>query len=126
MFWAWVHDKGATLIPKKKFLAIPLSPPLSIDEARTAKTSDYPGSFVLIPGPEGPGIYRKSKVAKAVSLKNRKTVYEKGSSGIERIFALLKSVTIKPRRFMFWHAGAKKLVMDRVRAMVKKGMTVQA
>jgi phage gpG-like protein len=117
MFWAWVHDKGATLKPKKQFLAVPLSPPLGINEARTAKTSDYPGAFVLIKGPEGPGIYRKSKTATSVDLKNRKTKYAKGKS-IERIFALLKQVTIKQRRFMFWPPEAKKLIMERVKTTV--------
>jgi len=124
--YAWVHDKGYVSKPKtKKYLTIPLSPPLGINEARTARASDYPGAFVLMKGPEGPGIYRKVGGVVSVSLKNRKrTVSSAGANKdvktIERIFALVKEVKIPRRHFMFWHPDAKALVMQRVRAMVSK------
>lgn len=97
--YAGVHQGGRVITPRsgRKFLLIPLSPPLSITEVRAwplgkaAIAARYPGSFFLIKGPEGPGIYRKtSRTAFTVGSRVRHVV-------IERIAAAVRSVKIDSR-----------------------------
>lgn len=99
-----VHQRGKTIVPGpgKKFLAIPLSPPLTPTEARAGNPRSYVGAFVLMKGPEGPGIYRASRSGAAVNIRSRKTSYRNAGSGrgIERIFALVRSVEVHARPFM--------------------------
>jgi len=103
LVYARAQQEGATIRPvRRQWLAIPLSPPLTTSERRTKTPRDFHGAFVLIHGPEGPGLYRKSGVARSVSLKTRRTSYRSGTLGIERIFAFVKSVEIKPRPFLRW------------------------
>lgn len=110
------HQEGRVIRPRagKKFLLIPLSPPLSSTEARSwpigkaAIQARYPGSFFLLKGPDGPGIYRKKNGAGwkvkhfasghrfkgAIGWMRTKT---KEHGTIERIAAARRVVKIKPR-----------------------------
>ena len=99
-----VQQRGGVITPGagKKFLAIPLSPPLTVSERRQGNPRAFPGAFVLMKGPEGPGIYRLSRIARSVNLKTRKSSYQGASRGIERIFALVRAVRIAPRRYLKW------------------------
>lgn len=104
--YAPAQQKGATIVPKagKKWLAIPLSPPLSESQRQTARPRDFPGAFVLIWGPEGPGLYRKAKgmaIASSVFSGGTSKRSRKGK-GVERIFAFVKSVKIRKRPFLVW------------------------
>lgn len=88
---ARLQNRGGTVVPKNaQFLAIPQSPPLSSTEARMAKPRSFAGAFVLMKGPSGPGLYRKTGA------------FRGKVHGIERIFAFVKSVTIKQRKFLYW------------------------
>lgn len=61
---ARLMNRGGDVVPKNaRFLAIPCSPPLSITEARVLKPRSFAGAFVLMKGPEGPGLYRKTSRA---------------------------------------------------------------
>jgi phage gpG-like protein len=88
--------------PGKKFLAIPLSPPLSKGEARAGNPRSFKTAFVLMKGPDGPGIYRRSLAARSTNLKTRRTSYSAGTHTIERIFALVRSVKIPARPYLKW------------------------
>lgn len=109
--YAPAQQKGATIVPTggKKWLAIPLSPPLSESQRQTSRPKDFPGAFVLIHGPEGPGLYRKAKgQALASSIfsggvsKRSRARKGAGGKGVERIFAFVKSVKLPPRPFLVW------------------------
>jgi len=100
---ARLQNRGGVLVPKNaKFLAIPLSPPLSRTEARVKKPRDFPGAFVLMHGPNGPGLYRKTG-------QFRGKVH-----GIERLFAFVKKVTIKKRPFLYWGSALTE-IKDRMK-----------
>ena len=109
-----IHQRGGTIVPRKgKYLALPLSPPLSPSEARTKGPRDFPGAFVLVKGPEGPGLYRKARGL--VTAHNRfsggASKYSRrsklaGAVGIERIFAFMKSVRIPKREYLKWTTRA--------------------
>lgn len=108
VMYARILDKGGVIRPKGKFLNIPLSPPLKMTEARgfprgrSAIAARYPGSFGLFHGPEGPGIYRKSRVRVGSSLKTRSASYQAKSLGIERIAAWVRQVRVRPHGFGRW------------------------
>lgn len=92
--YAATHQFGAVIRPHGRWLLRPLSPPLSISEARAfpsgkaAIQARYPKSFFLARGPEGPGIYRQtSRVAYTVRTRV-------AHHAIERIAAAMRSVKI--------------------------------
>jgi len=101
-------DKGGFIRPQGKFLLIPLSPPLKMTEARgwprgrAAIAARYPGSFFLFHGPEGPGIYRKSRTRIGSSLKTKGAKYQAKTLGIERIAAARRQITQKGYHFGHW------------------------
>lgn len=101
-------DKGGVIRPKGKFLLIPLSPPLKMTEARgwprgkAAIAARYPGSFFLFHGPEGPGIYRKSRTRIGSNLKTKGAKYQAKTLGIERIAAARRQITQKGHHFGHW------------------------
>lgn len=98
-----LHNLGGVVRPvRAKWLAIPLVPPLSATEARVRRPRDFNGAFVLMKGPEGPGLYRKAGGGARSSLRTRRTSYASGSRGIERIFAFVKSVKIPARPYLEW------------------------
>lgn len=104
---AHLMNEGGVVTPTRaKFLTIPLSPPLTSTQRRVAKPSDFPKAFVLMKGPEGPGIYRK---------KGRR---------IERIFAFARKVRIKARPFLRWTeanlASIARLWADELRRSVTR------
>ena len=100
---ARLQNRGGTVVPKNaRFLALPLSPPLSGTEARTKKPRDFAGAFVLMHGPSGPGLYRKTGQ------------YRGKVKGVERLFAFVKKVTIKKRPFLYWGAALAE-VKDRMK-----------
>ena len=92
---ARLQNRGGTVVPKNaRFLAIPCSPPLSPSDARMLKPRSFAGAFVLMKGPEGPGLYRKTH--------NMGSLAGRGVIGVEKIFAFAKKVTIKQRKFLYW------------------------
>lgn len=101
-------DKGGVIRPRGKFLLIPLSPPLSMTEARgwprgrSAIQARYPGSFFLFHGPEGPGIYRKSRVRTGSNLRSRTAKYAGRTLGIERIAAARRQINQRGYHFGHW------------------------
>ena len=101
-------DKGGPIRPRGKFLLIPLSPPLKMTEARgwprgkSAIQARYPGSFFLFRGPEGPGIYRKSRVRIGSNLSSRTAKYVGGTKGIERIAAARRQINQRGYHFGHW------------------------
>ncbi len=111
---AKLHQYGGTIVPTKaKWLAIPVAPPLSPAERRAWKPRTVPGGFLLMKGPEGPGIYRLA--AGQVTASNRfsrgSSKYNKSRRGdagphIERVFAFVKSVKITKRPFLMWSKDA--------------------
>ncbi|HQN09871.1 MAG TPA: hypothetical protein PK569_20080 [Thermoanaerobaculia bacterium] len=106
--YAYQLDKGGVIRPRGKFLLIPLSPPLKMTEARgwphgrSAIQARYPRSFFLLRGPEGPGIYRKSRVRIGSNLSSRTAKYVGGPKGIERIAAGVRQVRQKGYHFGHW------------------------
>ena len=106
--YAYQLDKGGPIRPRGKFLLIPLSPPLSMTEARgwprgrSAIQARYPGSFFLFHGPEGPGIYRKSRVRIASNLSSRTAKYAGRTKGIERIAAARRQINQRGYHFGHW------------------------
>jgi hypothetical protein len=102
---ARLQNRGGTVVPKNsRFLAIPQSPPLSRTQARVNKPRDFAGAFVLMKGPEGMGLYRKTASYGA----------GRWTKGVERIFAFVKKVTIKKRPFLYWGAALVE-VKDRMK-----------
>ena len=101
-------DEGGVIRPRGKFLLIPLSPPLKMTEARgwprgkSAIQARYPGSFFLFHGPEGPGIYRKSRTRIGSNLSSRTAKYVGGTKGIERIAAARRQINQKGYHFGHW------------------------
>lgn len=101
-------DRGGVIRPRGKFLLIPLSPPLKMTEARgwprgrSAIQARYPGSFFLFHGPEGPGIYRKSRVRTGSNLSSRTAKYAGRTKGIERIAAARRQIDQRGYHFGHW------------------------
>jgi phage gpG-like protein len=99
---------GGVIRPRGKFLLIPQSPPLKMTEARgwptgkAAIAARYPGSFFLFHGPEGPGIYRKSRTRIGSNLSSRTARYKGGTLGIERIAAGVRQIRQKGYHFGHW------------------------
>jgi hypothetical protein len=101
---ARLMNRGGDVVPKNaKFLAIPCSPPLSPTQARMLKPRAFAGAFVLMKGPAGPGLYRKTGA------------FRGKVHGVEKIFAFMKKVTIKQRKFLYWGAPA----LDAIKARWK-------
>ena len=106
--YAYQLDKGGPIRPRGKFLLIPLSPPLKMTEARgwprgrSAIQARYPGSFFLFHGPEGPGIYRKSRVRTGSNLSSRTAKYAGRTKGIERIAAARRQINQRGYHFGHW------------------------
>jgi hypothetical protein len=108
---ARLQNRGGDVVPKNaRFLAIPCSPPLSITEARVLKPRSFAGAFVLMHGPAGPGLYRKTGA------------FAGKVHGIEKIFSFVKKVTIKQRKFLYWGQPA----LDAIKARWKKKILGQA
>lgn len=109
-------DRGGVIRPRGKFLLIPLSPPLKKTEARgwprgrSAIAARYPGSFFLFHGPEGPGIYRKSRSfskGQGGQRRDQRGRYSAGSGrgsnhGIERIAAARRQINQRGYHFGHW------------------------
>lgn len=101
-------DRGGVIRPRGKFLLIPLSPPLKKTEARgwprgrSAIAARYPGSFFLFHGPEGPGIYRKSRIRIGSNLSSRTARYAGRTLGIERIAAGVRQIRQRGYHFGHW------------------------
>lgn len=108
--WIWTAvryarqlDRGGVIRPRGKFLLIPLSPPLKMTEARgwprgkSAIQARYPGSFFLLRGPEGTGIYRKGRTKLFMGLGAKKARY-----GIERIAAARRQINQRGYHFGHW------------------------
>ena len=112
---ARLMNRGGDVVPKNaRFLAIPCSPPLSTTEARMLKPRSFAGAFVLMRGPEGPGLYRKTH--------NMGSLAGRGVIGVEKIFAFMKSVHIKQRLFLYWGPAA----LDAIKLRWKKKTFGQA
>jgi hypothetical protein len=100
-------DRGGEIRPRGRFLLIPLSPPLTKSEARAWPTgraaiaARFPGSFFLF-GPEGPGIYRKSRRRTGSNVRSRTARYQGRTRSIERIAAARRSVNQRGYHFGHW------------------------
>lgn len=100
---------GGTVPTSSKWLLIPLSPPLTPSQRRAVSRRGgfkavFPDAFFLFKGPEGPGLYLKTRRAVVGYTRGAgkpKKIYGKGP-GIMRIAAARKSVKIKPRPFLVW------------------------
>lgn len=99
---------GGVVKPKNsKWLAIPILGPgaLTKSEARTMRARDFHGAFVLMKGPEGPGIYRKSTSSSSL-LHGRRGGHGKSggqkAKSVVRIFAFVDSVTIPARPYLLF------------------------
>jgi phage gpG-like protein len=106
--YARLMQEGGTILPKKKYLAIPVYPALTMSEARTTWARDWIGRGTwIMRGPEGLGVYRKAAVASSritnkagtKRLKKGKTQY---AAGVQMIFRFVKKVTIKPRPYLMF------------------------
>ncbi len=113
-------NRGMTIRPKKRWLLIPLSPPLSQTEVRAfprgkeAIQARYPGSRFVMGGEDGPGIYRKSRMVTGARIRSRsktgwgsnrtaaRSTYARGTRGAERIAAAVRSVTLRKYGFLEW------------------------
>jgi hypothetical protein len=101
-------DQGGVIRPRGRFLLLPQSPPLTMTEARgwprgaAAIRARYPGSFFLFHGPEGPGIYRKSRVRIGSNLRTKSASYQARSFGIERIAAARRQINQRGYHFGRW------------------------
>lgn len=104
-----------------KFLAIPLSPPLTTSERRTKRPRDFAGAFVLMHGPEGPGIYRKSVTSSGQGRSSSGRYTAGRRKGVERIFALVRSVRIPKRPYLYWTREDLEAIGRRWRVMFKEG-----
>ena len=106
--YARIHQEGGTIRPvNRRFLAIPQVPPLSVSDARVKKPRDFPGTFVLMKGPDGPGIYRVAKGTwRSTTIRGGRprANYSRSDAGpmIERIFAFVRAVRIKKRTYLKW------------------------
>lgn len=114
--YAKALNRGMTILPKKQWLLIPLSPPLSQRENRAwprgkaAIQARYPGSFFLAHGPEGPGIYRPKGrvtvahriVAKSTGKRLKRGVAIRRSLPPERIAAAVRSIKLRKYGFLAW------------------------
>ena len=109
-------NRGMKIRPKKSWLLIPLSPPLSQTEARgfprgkAAIKARYPGSFFLEHGPDGPGIYLPGDrvtvahriVSKTTGKRLKRGVAIRRTAPPERIAAAVRSVKLNKYRFLEW------------------------
>lgn len=116
--YATTHQLGRVIRPRnKKFLLIPLSPPLTSTEARAwpigkdAIKARYPGSFFLVKGPDGPGIYVPTKGKAGWHVKTYKSGHRvKGAIGymtgkhngqtIKRIAAAVRIAKVEKREIV--------------------------
>lgn len=120
-------DKGGVIRPRGRFLLIPLSPPLNKTDARgwprgrTAIAARYPGSFFLFAGPEGPGIYRKSRVRTGSNVASRTARYRGRTRGIERIAAAVRQVRQPGYHFGHWRQEWMPDLIDIVSRFVVTG-----
>lgn len=110
---AHLLNVGGTVTARSgKWLAIPLSPPLTVSERRVAKPRSFSGTVVWIKGDpnrgyEGPGIYRKT------SRLGYSLVTHKPHHMFERIFALVKVVRIRGREFLVFREPAiRRIIID--------------
>lgn len=114
--YARILNRGGTIHPKGRFLLLPLSPPLSRSEVRAWPRGKagiqgrYPGSVFLMHGPEGPGIYRKSRLRTGTNIRGRSgklnaapsARYAAGTKSVERIAAAVRKVTIRKHGYLQW------------------------
>lgn len=119
--YAKALNRGMTILPKKQWLLIPLSPPLSRAEnvawprGKAAIQARYPGSFFLAHGDkslgfEGPGIYRKTGAWTSTRYRSKGgrrlpsavPSYRGGSKRITRIAAAVRSIKLRKYGFLQW------------------------
>lgn len=115
---ARLHNFGGTVVPKKGvFLVRPIVGPgaLTITQARTMGPRDFPGAFVLMHGPFGPGVYIKGTQSVTTYRHTRGKSRAKGNSGnlrasttttksVVRIFAFMKKAKVPKREFLMYQA----------------------
>lgn len=106
--YARLMQEGGTILPKKKFLAIPVYPALTMSEARTTWARDWIGRGTwIMKGPEGLGVYRKatsasSRIVSKSTGKRLKKGKTEQTKAVQMIFRFVKKVTIKPRPFLMF------------------------
>lgn len=104
---AAIHDQATTIRPKRgKWLAIPLSPPLTASQCEQYRNARYPGGFVIAPtgskrrgktkdpgddtGYTGPGVYRK-----------KGKLIERVKAFVKSVRSTRRSLTDYPLRFVY-------------------------
>lgn len=94
---------GGIVKPKKRFLVRPIVGPgaLTLSQARTMKPRDFHGAFVLMDGPEGPGIYIKS-TTQSMGISGRRRIQHARS--VVRIFAFMESAKIPARPYVVFQS----------------------
>ena len=117
LIYARRQQEGGRVVPRRaKYLTIPQYPALSISEVHAKKARDFAGAFVLMDGPQGPGIYVKGNrngagVRMAGGSWAGSVSASRGRRGrsepqpITLIFSFVASVTIKPRPFLLFQEG---------------------
>jgi len=88
-----------------KWLTLPIYPALSISEIHAHRSPRaYSDLFVMMHGPEGPGLYR----ALTAGMRSRRgSTVNRDRSGVrvQMVFRFVKEVSIHARRFLFFSDG---------------------
>lgn len=114
LVYARLHQEGGKVVPKRaQYLTIPHFPALSISEVHAKRARDFPGAFVLMQGPQGPGLYIKgnrngagvrmsggSWAASVSASRGRRARME--PQPITLLFSFVKSVTVPARPFLLF------------------------
>lgn len=117
--WGSVGLPGGVVRPKKKFLAIPIVGPgaLTVTQARTMGPKEFGGAFVLMQGPEGPGVYVKgTKHGQRLARGKRGGFVSGREKTVVRIFAFARQVKVPARPFLIFHDEDTALFLAFVRA----------
>jgi len=95
LIYGRTHQEGLTIKPKNgKYLAIPLSPPLTPTQARTARPRDFDNTFV------------------AKSKKGNLMIFQRTGKKVRAIYMLVKQSKIKARPYLKWTERAKDKVFQ--------------
>lgn len=132
--YAKLHQFGGVVKPHKKYLAIPCVPPLTPNQARTTWPRDLMGKGTwIMRGPEGFGVYRKSRkwIASALPQARGKKLYatakyKSGTKSVEMIFRLVKNAKIPARPFLLFQAADAKRYVNMALAFILKGEEMTA
>lgn len=104
---AAAHQYGAVIVPRRaRYLVRPIVGPnaLTRDQARGAKPRDFSNLFVLMRGPEGPGLYRRD------------------GREVHRVFAFMRSVTLPERPWLLYQDADVEVFVELTEAHLFAGL----